>query len=215
MGCSQSRNLRTRPPSRPSATTEQHRRAGPGRTLRQHQQLGRELRPGGAGRSRLQQRPASRAALRCGCATLSDLGNASCVGPLQPALRRSRVRRRAGRRRGRTAVQPGLQLERPGNVAPASLSLHRGYRHASAVAIPGAFAPSVGDTQAHCATYSGSNPTGPPDDPQCTVPVTTQPCYSWAKDFGWMGHLWNWYAERQSGLGCRTARQRPVCRLLP
>lgn len=38
-------------------------------------------------------------------------------------------------------------------------------------------------TQGNCAAYAG--------EPQCTVPITTTPCYRWSMNVGWMGHLWN------------------------
>jgi len=56
---------------------------------------------------------------------------------------------------------------------------------AAAFALPGSFAPGVGDTQAHCAAFAG--------EPACTEPITTQPCYVWGQTAGWMGHLYNWY----------------------
>ncbi len=70
----------------------------------------------------------------------------------------------------------------------------------SALAIPGAFAPSISDTQAHCASFAG--------EPECTVPVTTQPCYRWGKDVGWMGHLWNWLpnANQVADIGGNNGR---------
>jgi len=43
--------------------------------------------------------------------------------------------------------------------------------------------PGTATAQA-CATAGGG-------DPPCTVPVTTQPCYRWGQNVGWMGHLWN------------------------
>jgi hypothetical protein len=60
----------------------------------------------------------------------------------------------------------------------------------SATAIPGSLAPSIGDSEANCQTFSNSVTN--PDAPECTVPVTAQPCWSWSKDSGWMGHLYNW-----------------------
>ncbi len=55
----------------------------------------------------------------------------------------------------------------------------------AAFALPGSFAPGVGDTEAHCASYAGQ--------PACTEPITVQPCYVWGATAGWMGHLYNWY----------------------
>jgi hypothetical protein len=54
----------------------------------------------------------------------------------------------------------------------------------SAIAIPAALAPSLADTKAHCQSFSGG-------DPECTVPITVTNCFRWAKNVGWMGHLWN------------------------
>ena len=54
----------------------------------------------------------------------------------------------------------------------------------SALAISAAIVPSVG-TESGCQSYSGGNPL-------CTSPITAQPCYRWAPNTGWMGHLWNW-----------------------
>jgi hypothetical protein len=61
---------------------------------------------------------------------------------------------------------------------------------ATAAAIPGSFAPSVGNSLAACDAYSDSQTS--PDAPLCSVPVTTQPCYQWQQHSGWMGHLYNW-----------------------
>jgi hypothetical protein len=57
----------------------------------------------------------------------------------------------------------------------------------NAIAIPASFVPSV-QTQSGCASLSGG-------EPECTVPITTTPCYRWAVNVGWMGHLWNWLAN--------------------
>lgn len=35
-----------------------------------------------------------------------------------------------------------------------------------------------------CASFAGA-------EPVCSVPITTTPCYRWAQNVGWMGHLWN------------------------
>ena len=62
--------------------------------------------------------------------------------------------------------------------------------HTVALAIPGSIAPTVGDTQEHCEDYAAI---GGSDTP-CPVPMTSAdvPCYTWGKEIGWMGHLWNW-----------------------
>ena len=62
--------------------------------------------------------------------------------------------------------------------------------HTVALAVPGSYAPTVGDTSGHCATYAASGGSGTP----CPVPMTTSdiPCYTWGAEIGWMGHLWNW-----------------------
>lgn len=39
-------------------------------------------------------------------------------------------------------------------------------------------------TQGSCLIYGGG-------DPLCTIPITATPCYRWAQNVGWMGHLWN------------------------
>ena len=49
----------------------------------------------------------------------------------------------------------------------------------SAIALPGF------QSQGDCSGASGG-------EPECTVPVTTTPCYRWSMNVGWMGHLWNW-----------------------
>ncbi|MEX2160172.1 MAG: hypothetical protein WEB04_12295 [Dehalococcoidia bacterium] len=54
---------------------------------------------------------------------------------------------------------------------------------ASAMAIPAVIVPSV-QTDAGCKSFGGN-------DPLCTVPITTTPCYRWGQNVGWMGHLWN------------------------
>jgi hypothetical protein len=62
--------------------------------------------------------------------------------------------------------------------------------HTVAFAYPGALFPSIGDTQAHCQSQAASGGSGT----QCPVSMTSAdvPCYTWGKDVGWMGHLWNW-----------------------
>jgi hypothetical protein len=46
-----------------------------------------------------------------------------------------------------------------------------------------------GQTEANC--DAGSNP-----DPECTTPVTAQPCWAWDHQVGWMGHLWNHFINQ-------------------
>jgi hypothetical protein len=62
---------------------------------------------------------------------------------------------------------------------------------ASAIAFPGALAPGIADSAASCESYSDSVTN--PDAPECTIPVTVQPCWGWQLNSGWMGHLYNWY----------------------
>ena len=62
--------------------------------------------------------------------------------------------------------------------------------HTVAAAIPGSYAPQVGDTQGDCQTYAAGSGSGT----ECPVPMTSGdvPCYTWGQNVGWMGHLWSW-----------------------
>jgi hypothetical protein len=53
----------------------------------------------------------------------------------------------------------------------------------AAAAIPGVFINI--QNQEGCAWLSGGQP-------ECTIPITETPCYRFAQNVGWMGHLWNW-----------------------
>jgi hypothetical protein len=57
--------------------------------------------------------------------------------------------------------------------------------HVSAAAIPAQLVYPGLDvrTQSSCASFA--------NEPECTVPVTTTPCYRFGQTVGWMGHLWN------------------------
>jgi hypothetical protein len=54
----------------------------------------------------------------------------------------------------------------------------------SAAAIPGYFV-GIQDAQ-DCDNFA------PGSQPQCSIPITTQPCWRFGDNVGWMGHLWNW-----------------------
>ncbi len=100
----------------------------------------------------------------------------------------------------------GIDLEPPGtgpdcNPACSWIGAEKWHLHyylctvnigtTGAIAIPGSFIPAVGNSLAACDAYSDSQTN--PDAPECTIPVTTQPCYSWGQTAGWMGHLYNWF----------------------
>ena len=61
-----------------------------------------------------------------------------------------------------------------------------------AAAIPGAFVGGFGSPRA-CGEFAGGN------EPQCTSPATTYPCWRWSERVGWMGHMWNWVQVNPNG----------------
>jgi hypothetical protein len=82
----------------------------------------------------------------------------------------------------------GIDVDSFCSPSPCSWATDEGWHaHANlcttSIGTTGAFA-FPGQSESSCDT--GSNP-----QPECTVPVTVTPCWSWNNRVGWMGHLWN------------------------